>query len=130
MIVVIAIALLIFGIMFYFLGPKKIRVTNFLSILINRSTIALLLALIILVFSFFYMFYWGYLPHESDFKTLLDSILGFPTLIVLIAGISVGGGLAFIALAAEVIVLTVIIRFLIPRRWPATLIAWLKFKRK
>ena len=130
MIVVISIAILIFGVMFYFLNPKKIRVNNLGSILINRSTIAFLITAIIVGISYLYVFYWSDSLPRSNFKELLDMILSLPMVIVFIAGYSAGGGSAFLAIAAEVIVLTLIIRLLIPKRWPAIIIERFKIRQR
>lgn len=92
--------------------------------------IAFLLAVTILGLSYLYMFYWSYSLPKSDFKELLDMIVGIPSVIVFIAGYSAGFGLAFIAIAAELIVLTLILRLLIPKRWPAILVEKLKFKQR
>ena len=127
MLVILCIVILLFGIMFYFLNPKKTRNKDLASLLINRATIAFMISALILGISILNLYYWSGSAGRSDFRQFIDIILGIPILIPFILGFGAGEGYGYLALAAELLILTWLIRLLIPQLWPDVIIE--KFKK-
>lgn len=118
---IIFIALFIFGITIYFLGPKDFWGNGFLEIIVNRASISLLISIAVLGICFLNFFYFHDPFSGSSIRTYIDIILGIPMAIPFVFGFTEGEDSALIAMGVELLLMTVLIRLFIPKRWPEKL---------
>ncbi len=103
----------IIGLMIFVFGTKDL-----LSIIINRTSIALLISTSFLGFCLYYsmnfsIYNW---MTASGLKAAIDMFLSIPITIPLAFAYSGGDELAYFAFGIELLIMTIIVRLLIPKR--------------
>lgn len=117
MIIAFLIIITILGLAVYFLGPKDFFRKDLWEILISRTSFSLVLSVILLGLSFIKIFHFNSDSSHSAGKNIIDIILWVPMAIPFLLGFTESNELAIAAILVELILITLVIRLLIPKSW-------------
>jgi len=113
---ILIIMLIILALMAYFFGPKDFWKNEPLDLLVTRTTITF--TFLLLIFGISIAFSAGMLPFPDSYVGMFIVFLFcIPLAIPFIIGYSEGEMLFYFAVIIQMLVLTVIIRVMIPIRW-------------
>ena len=111
-ILIIGIVFIVIFLMLFAFKPVTQVKLDFKNLLISRTTISILLAILIFLFSWFYNeFFW------SSSHNLIEDLVSLPFTIFFAFGFGYGGVIAIPILLLEILFMSFIIRFFISTKW-------------
>jgi hypothetical protein len=117
MLILLITIFIVFGVLFYFLGPRKFEKMDLIPVLINRTTIALLITVLYFGACVFWFVNFRHSNEDSVLDLLLYIIFGLPLVFPFLLGFTEGEEYGFAAVGLEMLFVIFLIRLVVPIRW-------------